>query len=101
MSYNSHMTAVPKTTHKVQSSQPVERFIRVLKAQMPELAARYHVKSLGVFGSYVRGDQRKRSDLEVLVEFSDDTLSLLKFIELEYYLSDLLGVKADLVEKSG
>ena len=36
-----------------------------------------------MFGSYVRGEQRKRSDLDVLVELGDDTMSLLKFIELE------------------
>ena len=39
--------------------------------------------------------------LDALVEFDDDTLSLLKFIEMERYLSELLGVKVDLVEKSG
>ena len=59
------------------------------------------VKSLGVFGSYARSEQRKRSDLDLLVEFENDTLSLLKFIEVQNYLSDLLGVKVDLVEKSG
>lgn len=68
---------------------------------MPELTRRYKVKSLGVFGSYVRNEQRRRSDLDILVEFEDDALSLLKFIEVQNYLSDLLGVKVDLVEKGG
>jgi len=77
------------------------RLKRILRKHLPELRERYKVKSLGLFGSYVRGDQRKRSDLDVLVEISDDSLSLLKFIELELYLCDLLGVNVDLVEKSG
>lgn len=55
---------------------------------------------LGVFGSYVRGEQTGESDLDILVEF-DETPGLLKYIELEYYLSDLLGVKVDLVTRTG
>jgi len=77
------------------------RFKRVLRRHLPELREKYKVKSLGLFGSYVRGEQRKRSDLDVLVEIDDDTLTLFKFIELQLYLSDLLGVKVDLVERSG
>ncbi len=50
----------------------------------------------GVFGSYVRHEQRPDSDLDVLVTFREAP-SLLKFIELENYLSGVLGVKIDLV----
>ena len=82
------------------ANRAVTRFKRILRRHLPELREKYKVTSLGVFGSYVRGEQRKRSDLDVLVELGDDTLSLLKFIELEHYLSDLTGVKVDLVEKS-
>ena len=60
----------------------------------------YKVKELGIFGSYVRREQTEDSDIDVLVEFSE-TPSLLKFINLENYLSDNLGVKVDLVHKSG
>jgi uncharacterized protein len=77
------------------------RFKRILRQRLPELQARYGVKPLGVFGSYVRGGAKKSSDLDVLVEFGDDKLSLFKFIELENYLSDLLGIKVDLVERQG
>lgn len=69
-----------------------------LRQNMPELESRYKVKKLGVFGSYIRGEQHKGSDLDLLVEFFDSP-SLLKFIEMEYYLSDLLGIKVDLVMK--
>lgn len=72
--------------------------VQKLRQHMPELEAAYDVKALGVFGSYVRGDQRKRSDLDLLVEFHQAP-SLFKFIALEHYLSDLLGVRVDLVMK--
>jgi predicted nucleotidyltransferase len=64
------------------------------------LQERYKVKELGVFGSYVRQEQTETSDVDVLVEFSEIP-SLLKFVNLENYLSDNLGVKVDLVHKSG
>lgn len=48
---------------------------------------------------HVRGEARKSSDLDLLVEIDDPKMGLLRFIALENYLSDLLGVKVDLVEK--
>jgi predicted nucleotidyltransferase len=53
---------------------------------------------MGIFGSYVRGEQNETSDVDVLIDF-EQAPSLLKFIELENYLSDTLGVKVDLVMK--
>ncbi|EHP85313.1 nucleotidyltransferase family protein [Methanotorris formicicus] len=49
-----------------------------------------------VFGSYVRGEQKETSDVDILVEFYE-LPSLLEFVNLENYLSDLLGIKVDLV----
>jgi len=87
---------------KSSEGRSLEELISILRKHLPELQKRYGVKSLGVFGSYVRGEQRRQSDLDVLVELREDSdISLLDFIELEYYLSDLLGVKVDLVEKAG
>ncbi|BFU89549.1 MAG: nucleotidyltransferase [Nitrospira sp.] len=62
------------------------------------LRKQYHVRSLGIFGSYVRSTQRSGSDLDLLVEFTEEP-SLFEFIELEGRLSELLGVKVDLVMK--
>jgi uncharacterized protein len=64
------------------------------------LQERYKVRELGIFGSYVRKEQTETSDVDILVEFSE-TPSLLKFVNLENYLSDNLGVKVDLVHKGG
>lgn len=59
---------------------------------------KYKVKEMGIFGSYVRGEQNEASDVDVLIDF-EQAPSLLKFIELENYLSDTIGVKVDLVMK--
>ena len=71
---------------------------RILRAHLPALRERYAVTSLGVFGSYVRGEQKPKSDLDLLVEFARAP-SLFKYIELEDHLSDLVGIKVDLVMK--
>lgn len=68
----------------------------ILRHQLPLLAERYGVASLGLFGSYVRREARPDSDLDILVRFHK-TPGLLRFIELENCLSDLLGVRVDLV----
>jgi len=81
------------------TSPKVLTFLKQLRSRLPRLASQYHVKSLGVFGSYVRAEQRANSDLDVLVEF-DETPSLFEFVRLELELSELLGVKVDLVMKT-
>lgn len=74
------------------------QIIDTIRQLQPLLAEKYQVKSIGVFGSYVRSEQRPDSDLDILVSFREP-ISLLKFIELENYLSDTLGIKIDLVMK--
>lgn len=72
------------------------RIVDKLRQQLPRLVERYHVQSLGVFGSYVRQEQNAVSDLDLLVSFEEPP-SLLQFIALENELTDALGVKVDLV----
>jgi predicted nucleotidyltransferase len=76
----------------------LEKILEVLRQQIPMLTERYNVETLEVFGSYVRSEQKKDSDLDVLVTFKEDP-SLLTYIAIENYLSDLLGIKVDLVMK--
>jgi predicted nucleotidyltransferase len=76
----------------------LSHILNKLKQLLPLLSDRYKVQELGVFGSYIRQEQHENSDLDILVTFSE-VPSLLKFIELENYLSDILGVKVDLVMK--
>jgi len=76
----------------------IEKIISKLRQNKVILKEKYNVKSLQVFGSYVRGGQKKGSDLDVLVEFYE-TIDLFKFMELEAFLSEKLGMKVDLVMK--
>ena len=71
----------------------------ILRKELPKLKAEFNVSTLEVFGSYVRNEQKADSDLDILVTFSK-VPDLLEFIELENYLSDLLGLKVDLVMRS-
>lgn len=70
-----------------------------LKNLLPYLKKQYGVLDMGIFGSYVRGEETKKSDLDILVNFRD-SISFLKFMELENYLSRELGIKIDLVMKN-
>lgn len=76
----------------------MQKLMEILRQQRPVLAEQYNVASLELFGSYVRHEQRKDSDLDILVTFSKPP-SLFKFVRLENHLSDTLGVKVDLVMK--
>jgi uncharacterized protein len=79
-------------------SRSLSLILGKLKKEMPYLQARYQLETLGVFGSFVRGEQQSKSDLDMLVTFIDPP-GLFKYIELENYLSAALGVKVDLVMK--
>ncbi|MCK5056002.1 MAG: nucleotidyltransferase family protein [Candidatus Aminicenantes bacterium] len=72
---------------------------KCLRIHKKELNKKYKIKEIGIFGSYVRGDQKEKSDLDILVNF-EETIGLFRFVALERYLSRLLGVKVDLVMKS-
>ncbi len=75
----------------------LEEIKKMLKEHEKILKMKYKTRQIGIFGSYVREEEKERkSDLDILVDF-DDGITLLKFIEMENYLSDLLGIKVDLV----
>jgi len=82
-----------------QELRDADYFLRILKQHFPEIKKKYSVSYLGIFGSYVRGEQTSDSDLDLLVEFYEKP-GLFEYIELEDHLSDLLGVKVDLVMKN-
>ena len=65
-------------------------YIRVLRDHLPELKERYGVASLGIFGSYVSGEERADSDL-------DAPLTWFEFSALRIHLSELVGIDVDLV----
>lgn len=81
------------------SDKDLMLLLRQLRSLLPDLRARYGVRSLGIFGSYVRGEQGTGSDLDLVVEFDDRPLSLFDFVRLENEVGDALNLKVDLVEK--
>ncbi len=72
------------------------------ETKLADLCRRYHVKKLSLFGSFVRGEMRPDSDLDVMVEFEPDArIGILKFEFLSEELEALSGRKVDLVTKRG
>lgn len=78
-----------RTAHEIKAT---------LKLHMHDLEQQYNVKSIALFGSYVRGQQDEDSDLDLLVEFFSP-VSLLHIVSLENYLTDLLDVQVDIVPR--
>jgi len=58
---------------------------------------RFGVRRIGVFGSIVRGEEREGSDIDIIVEFEEDKKNFDNFINLAFFLEDLLGRKVDLL----
>ncbi|MFZ3058649.1 MAG: nucleotidyltransferase family protein [Candidatus Methanoperedens sp.] len=76
----------------------LEEIKKIIKNQKPILREKYSVRQVGIFGSYVRGEQKKKSDVDILVEF-EKPISLLKLVNLENFLADVMGIKVDVVPK--
>jgi predicted nucleotidyltransferase len=73
----------------------------ILAAQKPHLSEKYGVLEIGVFGSYVRGEADSTSDLDLLITLSNPPkISLLGLVNLQHYLSDLLGLEVDIALKN-
>ena len=68
----------------------------ILKDYKLKLKSKYGIAELGIFGSYIKNLAREDSDLDLLVKFQEP-ISLLKFLTIENELSDLIGIKVDLV----
>jgi predicted nucleotidyltransferase len=81
---------------------PDMKKLKELKAQLealkPLLVERYKVESIAIFGSYSRGEQTPKSDLDIMVTFSEP-IGVYRFIEVEEFLGQKLGIKVDLVQK--
>ena len=68
----------------------------IIKSHKDELEKKYHVKTIGIFGSYARNEQEDKSDLDVLIDFAEP-VGFFSFLDLEEYLENLLELKIDLV----
>ncbi|MDI6766881.1 MAG: nucleotidyltransferase family protein [Bacteroidota bacterium] len=77
-----------------------KKYAKAIKAHWQIIQDKYKVSELGIFGSVVRGEQKKRSDIDILVDYYEIP-DLLEFIALENYLEKILRKKVDLVDKKG
>lgn len=78
--------------------KPLQEIQDIIQQHKLDLAEKYGVAEIGIFGSIVRGEARDNSDVDVLVEF-DRPIGLLKFVNMERYLEGLIDAKVDLVMK--
>jgi predicted nucleotidyltransferase len=76
-----------------------ENITNILKANKSDLAARYHLKSIGIFGSFTRDEFNEDSDIDILIDY-DQPLGI-EFIDLAEELENILDRKVDLVSKNG
>jgi hypothetical protein len=66
-----------------------------LKRFKPILKEKFKVKEIGIFGSWVRGEESEESDVDILVEFYEPIGW--EFIDFKEFLEEILGRKVDLV----
>lgn len=75
-----------------------EEIRQIIGRHRKKLEGAYKVKQIGIFGSFVTGNQKEKSDIDILVEFKG-TVDFFEFLDLEEYLATLLGAQIDLVTK--
>jgi hypothetical protein len=78
----------------------LEEIKQILIQHKPNIQKKFKVNQLGIFGSYVRGEQNEESDVDILIDY-EEAPSLLQLIDLENYLSENIGMKVDVVTKNG
>jgi predicted nucleotidyltransferase len=76
----------------------IETIKEIIEKHKQEISEKYYISEIGIFGSYTRGEQETESDIDILVSFNKP-IGFIKFMRLEFYLSELLGKKVDLVTK--
>ena len=73
--------------------------LSLLRQHEKDIKNRFGVARIGIFGSYVRGEEKPESDVDVLVEFREGEKTFDHYMDLKFYLEDLFGRKVDLVMK--
>ncbi len=79
-------------------NRKLEEVILLLKKKKVFLKKKYKINEIGVFGSYVRGEQTQDSDIDILID-KDEAIGLLRLANLQNYLSSQIGIKVDLAIK--
>jgi predicted nucleotidyltransferase len=71
------------------------KIIDILRIRDQEIKERFHVKRIGLFGSFARGDEKETSDVDIMVEFEEPTFD--NFMKLAFFLEDIFGRSVELV----
>jgi uncharacterized protein len=79
--------------------KPLAQIIQILRNLKPELSDKFHVKTIGLFGSIVRDDFTPNSDVDIIVEFNKPVG--IEFIDLADYIEKKIRRKVDLVSRKG
>jgi len=91
---------------KARKSKParvasLRKVLAILRDHRSEIEQNYKVREILVFGSFVRGEQKQRSDVDVLVEFQPGHLNFNNYMDLKFFLEKILSAKVDLITKTG
>ena len=78
----------------------ISTIVKMLRLHDTDVRERFKITEIGVFGSYVRGEQREDSDIDILVEFEKGHKTFDNYMELKFFLEEILTSKIDLVIKT-
>ena len=96
------VTVLDEPTSALSPTEQLARLKADLLQLKPILQQQHHITDLGIFGSYVRGEQTFYSDVDILISFDPDfQIDLMTYCKIENEISDVLGKKVDLVTKQG
>ena len=76
-----------------------EEILKMLEQQREEIMEKYKVKRIGLFGSFIKGEQKKESDIDILVGFKEDA-DLFHLLGLSLFLEEKLNQKVDIVPEA-
>jgi len=79
----------------------IEEILDILRKHKRELEERFSVKKIGIYGSFVRGEQTPGSDIDIYLKFNLKTLTYERYLGLIEYLEKMLSRKVDLITRDG
>lgn len=80
-------------------TKELKQYVASINLNLEELKRKFGVKKIAIFGSTARGENTKKSDIDIIVEL-DQPIGFFAFIELENHLQKMLGKKVDLTTKN-
>ena len=88
------------TENSQETLKSLPEIIKIFLKHRERLQKEYGVEHLKIFGSYARNEQRKDSDLDVIVSLNGK-IDLFEFVDLKYYLEEITGLQVDLTTDKG